>query len=158
MQVSKLSEIEKVPGAILGLLAGIAAYFALAFFNRDLLVLAGGGCFDPFRRKERSDHGTFRFVVRRLLRQHEPQHRDAFAGRSLDAKRALYRAIVDRLEPLGIPRDHVMTVLREILRRTPDESTIWSALMIATAVSVTVIAVRSSSVSGSSGIDSVMAS
>lgn len=38
---------------------------------------------------------------------------DAFAGRSTDAKRALYRAIVDRLEPLGIPRDHVLTVLRE---------------------------------------------
>src|SRR5215831_13472835 len=32
---------------------------------------------------------------------------DAFAGRSTDAKRALYREIVDSLEPLGIPRDHV---------------------------------------------------
>jgi SulP family sulfate permease len=32
---------QKVPGAILGLLAGIAAYFALAFFNRDLLQLDG---------------------------------------------------------------------------------------------------------------------
>jgi SulP family sulfate permease len=30
---------QKVPGAILGLLAGIAAYFALAFLNRDLLQL-----------------------------------------------------------------------------------------------------------------------
>lgn len=38
---------------------------------------------------------------------------DAFAGRSTEAKRALYRAIVDRLEPLGIPPDHVLTVLRE---------------------------------------------
>lgn len=38
---------------------------------------------------------------------------DAFAGRSVDAKRQLYRAIVDKLEPLGIPRDHVLTVLRE---------------------------------------------
>ena len=38
---------------------------------------------------------------------------DAFAGRSVDAKRALYRAIVDKLEPLGIPRDHVLTILRE---------------------------------------------
>src|SRR5271166_6018385 len=27
---------------------------------------------------------------------------DAFAGRSIDAKRALYRQIVDNLEPLGI--------------------------------------------------------
>lgn len=32
---------QKVPGAILGLLAGIGAYFALAFFHRDLLQLAG---------------------------------------------------------------------------------------------------------------------
>lgn len=41
---------------------------------------------------------------------------DAFAGRSLDAKRRLYRAIVDNLEPLGIPRDHVKIILREIPR------------------------------------------
>lgn len=39
---------------------------------------------------------------------------DAFAGRSLDAKRRLYRAIVDRLAPCGIPRDHVKILLREI--------------------------------------------
>jgi SulP family sulfate permease len=32
---------QKVPAAILGLLAGIAAYFALALVNRDLLQLAG---------------------------------------------------------------------------------------------------------------------
>ena len=38
---------------------------------------------------------------------------DAFAGRSLDAKRALYKAIVRNLEPFGIPADHVLTVLRE---------------------------------------------
>src|SRR4051794_37502969 len=31
---------------------------------------------------------------------------DAFAGRSIDAKRTLYRTIVAKLEPLGIPRDH----------------------------------------------------
>ena len=39
---------------------------------------------------------------------------DAIAGRSLDAKRNLYRAIVNNLEPLGIPRDHVKILLREI--------------------------------------------
>lgn len=39
---------------------------------------------------------------------------DALAGRSLEAKRALYRAIVQNLEPLGIPRDHVKILLREI--------------------------------------------
>jgi phenylpyruvate tautomerase PptA (4-oxalocrotonate tautomerase family) len=39
---------------------------------------------------------------------------DAFAGRSVDAKRALYREIVEALEPLGIPRDHVSVVVRDI--------------------------------------------
>ena len=38
---------------------------------------------------------------------------DAFAGRSLDAKRNLYRTIVANLEPFGIPRNHVKIVLRE---------------------------------------------
>src|SRR5690349_3906225 len=41
---------------------------------------------------------------------------DCFAGRSLEAKRALYAEIVGRLEPLGIPRDHVTITLREITR------------------------------------------
>ena len=41
---------------------------------------------------------------------------DAFAGRSLDAKRNLYRAIVRNLEVLGIPKDHVKILLREIPR------------------------------------------
>jgi phenylpyruvate tautomerase PptA (4-oxalocrotonate tautomerase family) len=39
---------------------------------------------------------------------------DCFAGRSVQAKRNLYTEIVDRLETLGIPRDHVMITLREI--------------------------------------------
>jgi phenylpyruvate tautomerase PptA (4-oxalocrotonate tautomerase family) len=39
---------------------------------------------------------------------------DAFAGRSLDAKRDLYREIVESLEPLGIPRDHVSIVVRDL--------------------------------------------
>jgi phenylpyruvate tautomerase PptA (4-oxalocrotonate tautomerase family) len=39
---------------------------------------------------------------------------DCFAGRSLDAKRSLYKAIVDNLAPFGIPRDHVKILLREI--------------------------------------------
>ncbi len=41
---------------------------------------------------------------------------DAFPGRSLAAKRDLYRGIVAGLEPLGIPGDHVRIVLREIGR------------------------------------------
>ena len=39
---------------------------------------------------------------------------DAFPGRSIDAKRTLYREIVESLEPLGIPPDHVSVVVREI--------------------------------------------
>jgi len=38
---------------------------------------------------------------------------DAFAGRSVDAKRKLYRAIVDNLAHVGIPPDHIMILLRE---------------------------------------------
>lgn len=38
---------------------------------------------------------------------------DALSGRSLEAKRALYKAIVDGLESLGIPKDHVSILLRE---------------------------------------------
>ena len=39
---------------------------------------------------------------------------DAFAGRSLAAKRALYRTIVANLGRLGIPADHVTILLREL--------------------------------------------
>lgn len=39
---------------------------------------------------------------------------DAFKGRSIDAKRALYQTIVEKLEPLGIPKDHTKILLREI--------------------------------------------
>lgn len=39
---------------------------------------------------------------------------DAFAGRSVEAKRSLYRAIVANLEPFGIPKDHVIILLREL--------------------------------------------
>ena len=41
---------------------------------------------------------------------------DAFAGRSIEAKRALYRAIVDNLEKLGIPKDHVKVLLHDVPR------------------------------------------
>jgi len=39
---------------------------------------------------------------------------DAIAGRSLEAKRKLYKTIVANLEVLGIPRSHVKILLREI--------------------------------------------
>ena len=38
---------------------------------------------------------------------------DAFMGRSLDAKRKLYRTIVQNLSALDIPADHVKVLVRE---------------------------------------------
>jgi len=38
---------------------------------------------------------------------------DCFSGRSIEAKRALYREIVERLGHQGIPREHVSILLRE---------------------------------------------
>ena len=40
----------------------------------------------------------------------------AFAGRSINAKRELYQSIAERLEPLGIPHDHVTVLLHEVGR------------------------------------------
>jgi 5-carboxymethyl-2-hydroxymuconate isomerase len=39
---------------------------------------------------------------------------DCFAGRSLDAKRKLYRTIINNLSEFGIPANHVKILLREI--------------------------------------------
>ena len=39
---------------------------------------------------------------------------DAFSGRSVDAKRTLYASIVEKLAKVGIPKDHVLIVLKEI--------------------------------------------
>ena len=41
---------------------------------------------------------------------------DTFAGRSLQSKRVLYREVVSNLELIGIPRNHVEILLREIPR------------------------------------------
>ena len=41
---------------------------------------------------------------------------DTFAGRSIESKRILYAEIVGNLENLGIPRDHVEILVREIPR------------------------------------------
>lgn len=41
-------------------------------------------------------------------------HIDCFAGRSVDAKRNLYREIVRRLSALGVPPDHVSITVRDI--------------------------------------------
>jgi phenylpyruvate tautomerase PptA (4-oxalocrotonate tautomerase family) len=39
---------------------------------------------------------------------------DAFAGRSLEAKRALYQALVSRLAPLGIPPDDLLVIVHDV--------------------------------------------
>ena len=39
---------------------------------------------------------------------------EAFAGRSLDAKRALYREIATGLDAIGIPKTDIFIVLKEI--------------------------------------------
>lgn len=64
-------------------------------------------------------HEPHRFAVSQELSQ--PEYRtlvsiDCFTGRSLDAKRALYAEVVERLAALGIPRDHVMITLHEVDR------------------------------------------
>lgn len=38
---------------------------------------------------------------------------DCYPGRTLETKRALYQLIVEKLEPLGIPKDHVKILIRE---------------------------------------------
>ena len=38
---------------------------------------------------------------------------DCFGGRTIEAKRELYREIVERLEAIGIPREGVSILLRE---------------------------------------------
>jgi phenylpyruvate tautomerase PptA (4-oxalocrotonate tautomerase family) len=38
---------------------------------------------------------------------------DLIAGRSLEAKKALYGALVRNLDPFGIPGDHIKVLLRE---------------------------------------------
>lgn len=42
---------------------------------------------------------------------------DCFEGRSVDAKRALYTEIVTRFEALGIPKDHVTIIVRDLPAR-----------------------------------------
>ena len=41
---------------------------------------------------------------------------DLFAGRSLEAKKRLYRAVVENLAAFDIPSDHMKVALREIPR------------------------------------------
>lgn len=41
---------------------------------------------------------------------------DCFVGRSLETKRALYRALIENLAACGIPADHLKILLRETPR------------------------------------------
>lgn len=61
-------------------------------------------------------HEPHRFAVPPRLEQPERYTLvtvDCFSGRSPDAKRRLYREVVTRLAPFGIPADHITVVLRE---------------------------------------------
>jgi len=63
------------------------------------------------------EHPPHRFACSPDLPQ--PEYRtivtvDCFAGRSIEAKRRLFTAIVEKLEVHGIPGDHVTTILHEI--------------------------------------------
>jgi phenylpyruvate tautomerase PptA (4-oxalocrotonate tautomerase family) len=62
-------------------------------------------------------HAPHRFIVPSALEQPERFTAisiDAFPGRSIQAKRNFYQAVVAHLEPLGIPRNHVLITLRDI--------------------------------------------
>ncbi|MFT3900366.1 MAG: tautomerase family protein [Gordonia sp. (in: high G+C Gram-positive bacteria)] len=63
------------------------------------------------------EHQPHRFAAPPSLSQPDyltMVHIDCFAGRSVEAKRRLYREIVERLEVLGIPRDHVSVAVRDV--------------------------------------------
>ena len=80
----------------------LRAAFKIAAGDRDLRLIA---------------HAPHRFACPPACTQPERftlVSIDAFAGRSLEAKRALYQCIVENLEPLGIPRDHVKILVRDI--------------------------------------------
>jgi phenylpyruvate tautomerase PptA (4-oxalocrotonate tautomerase family) len=75
--------------------------------------------------KIKADDRHVRFVVHEPHRFECPPGRekpefythisiDCFAGRSLEAKRNLYQAIVSNLQEFGIPPNHVKILLREI--------------------------------------------
>lgn len=75
--------------------------------------------------KIKPDDKNIRFLVHEPHRFQCPPNRespeyythisiDCFAGRSLNAKRALYKAIVTNLAPFGIPANHIKIMLREI--------------------------------------------
>lgn len=66
---------------------------------------------------------TIRYIEHRPEHFHAPPDKDEnyslveitlYAGRSLDAKRALYQGIVKRFESLGIPASDIVIVLNEV--------------------------------------------
>jgi len=61
--------------------------------------------FEPHRMVNGPEDGTADAYTRVTI--------DCFSGRTIEAKRKLYREIVERLEAIGIPRDGVSILLRE---------------------------------------------
>ena len=62
------------------------------------------------------EHDAQRFAVSHLLTQPEFKTLvsiDCYSGRSVEMKQTLYREMLQRLDAIGIPRDHVSIVLRE---------------------------------------------
>jgi phenylpyruvate tautomerase PptA (4-oxalocrotonate tautomerase family) len=62
-------------------------------------------------------HAPHRYAVPPETRQPEfvtVVNVDCLAGRSIDAKRKLYREVVARLEPFGIPADHLTVLVRDL--------------------------------------------
>ena len=62
------------------------------------------------------EHDPQRFAVSHLLALPEFKTLisiDCYSGRTVDMKRTLYGEVLQRLEVIGIPRDHVSIVLRE---------------------------------------------
>ena len=64
--------------------------------------MGGGGWGEPFG-PGKGEHYTLISI-------------DLFAGRSLEAKKRLYRSVVKNLAAFDIPPDHVKVALREIPR------------------------------------------
>lgn len=65
-------------------------------------------------------HPPHRFPVSPAKSQHDLYTLvsvDAFAGRSIDAKRKLFYEIAKNLNELGIPKDHILIVVRTATKK-----------------------------------------
>lgn len=92
--------------------AALVAAFRIPEDDRFLRVQT----YEPHRTVDGLDAGTADDYTRVTI--------DCFSGRSIEAKRALYREIVERLEALGIRREKVSILLRE----SPAENWGWGGI------------------------------